>query len=248
MHFVRAAHEKTYGPFHVPPDGFLYWEQQRECFRTTGLWAKVISSRATGMWVVSTCTRLCRHAVGISGGLSLASTISRLLDEVRVLDEVYIPSDRRGLTRHVGTFQGRISGEAPATHDPPTMSSLPASPPGHSPALPPARPCLPGSPHGHSSATNPHPPAPRRGSMGQHEAAAARPHAGTLNLGCGRVGVRGHGSSWGATRGARTYPLPGAGGPPLMVGGSWVYYSPPVLGHVMLLETDMSVGDVPLTT
>ena len=186
--------------------------------------------------------------MGIGGGLSRPIAISRLLDEVRVLDEVYIPSDRRGLTRHVGTFQGRISGEAPATHDPPTMSSLPASPPGHSPALPPARPCLPGSPHGHSSATNPHPPAPRRGSMGQHEAAAARPHAGTLNLGCGRVGVRGHGSSWGATRGARTYPLPGAGGPPLMVGGSWVYYSPPVLGHVMLLETDMSVGDVPLTT
>ena len=123
MHFVRAAHEKTYGPFHVPTDGFLYWEQQRECFRTTGLWAKVISSRATGMWVVSTCTRLCRHAVGIGGGLSLAIAISGLLDEVRVLDEVYILSDRRGLTRHVGTFQGRISGEAPATHDPPTMSS-----------------------------------------------------------------------------------------------------------------------------
>ena len=98
--------------------------------------------------------------------------------------------------------------------------------------------------------------------MGQHEAGCRgrlrrlgplqtfppRPHAGTPNLGGGRVGVRGHGSAWGPTRGARTYPLPGAGGPPLMVGGSWVYYSPPVLGHVMLLETDMSVGDVPLTT
>ena len=146
MHFVRKGHEKKYGPFHVPAGGELSYEQQRECFRSTGLWAKVLTNRDTGMWVVSTCTRLCRHAVGISGGLSLASTISRLLDEVRVLDEVYIPSDRRGLTRHVGTFQGRISGEAPATHDPPTMSSLPASAPGHSPARPRARPCLPGSP------------------------------------------------------------------------------------------------------
>ena len=159
MHFVREAHAKSFGPFHVPPDGFLTFEQQRSCFRTTGCWAKVVSSRATGMWVVSTCTRLCRHAVGIGGGLSLASAISRLLDQVRVLDEVYIPSDRRGLTRHVGTFQGRISGEAPATHDPPTMSSLPASPPGHSPALPPARPCLPGSP---TWALQCHEPAPAR--------------------------------------------------------------------------------------
>ena len=159
MHFERGAHEKSFGPFAIPPDTFLTHEQQRSCFHSTGCWSKVISSRATGMWVVSTCTRLCRHAVGISGGLSLACTISRLLDEVRVLDEVYIPSDRRGLTRHVGTFQGRISGEAPATHDPPTMSSLPASPPGHSPALPPARPCLPGSP---TWALQCHEPAPAR--------------------------------------------------------------------------------------
>ena len=160
MHFVRKGHQKTYGPFHVPAGGELSFEQQRECFhRSGGIWAKVITSRGTGMWVVSTCTRLCRHAVGIGGGLSLASPISRLLDEVRVLDEVYIPSDRRGLTRHVGTFQGRISGEAPATHDPPTMSSLPASHPGHSPALPRARPCLAGSP---TWALQCHEPAPAR--------------------------------------------------------------------------------------
>ena len=29
----------------------------------------------------------------------------RLLDEVCLLDEVYFPSDRRGLTRHVGLFK-----------------------------------------------------------------------------------------------------------------------------------------------
>ena len=159
MHFKRVGSMKTYGPFLLPREGYLLQEQIMECFHTTGLWAKIHYGQNNGMWVVSTCTRLCRHAVGISGGLSLASTISRLLDEVRVLDEVYIPSDRRGLTRHVGTFQGRISGEAPATHDPPTMSSLPASPPGHSPALPPARPCLPGSP---TWALQCHEPAPAR--------------------------------------------------------------------------------------
>ena len=159
MHFKREGGLKTYGPFLLPRQGFLFQEQIKECFHTTGLWAKIHYGQHNGMWVVSTCTRLCRHAVGISGGLSLASTISRLLDEVRVLDEVYIPSDRRGLTRHVGTFQGRISGEAPATHDPPTMSSLPASAPGHSPALPRARPCLPGSP---TWALQCHEPAPAR--------------------------------------------------------------------------------------
>ena len=146
MHFERGPHEKSFGPFAIPPDSFLTYQQQLSCFRTTGCWAKIISTRTTGMWVVSTCTRQCRHAVGIGGGLSLAIAISRLLDEVRVLDEVYIPSDRRGLTRHVGSFQGRRSGEAPATHDPPTMNSLPASAPGHTPARPRARPCLPGFP------------------------------------------------------------------------------------------------------
>ena len=146
MHFERGTHTKSFGPLAIPHDSFLTRQQQLSCRHSTGCWPKIIETRATGMWVVSTRTRQCRHAVGIGGGLSRPIAISRLLDEVRVLDEVYIPSDRRGLTRHVGSFQGRRSGEAPATHDPPTMSSLPASHPGHSPALPRARPCLAGSP------------------------------------------------------------------------------------------------------
>ena len=98
----------------------------------------------------------------------------------------------------------------------------------------------PGFPHMGTPVTpNPHLPAPRRGSKGQHEARCrgrlrrfARlqtsppwPHAGTPNLGGGRVGVRGHGSAWGGTRGPRTCPRPRGVSPLWMAGGSWVVYA-----------------------
>ena len=111
------------------------------------------------------------------------------------------------------------------------MNSLAASAAGHSP---------PGFPHMGTPVTrNPHLPVPSRGSKGQHEARCrgrlrrfARlqtsppwPHAGTPNLGGGRVGVRGHGSAWGGTRGPRTCPRPRGVSPLWMAGGSWVVYA-----------------------
>ena len=84
-------------------DSKLTPQQQRMVFHSTGLWAKIFFKRAYGIWVGPRCTRQCRHVLAIGRRLSCPIDISRLLDEVRLLG--YNPSDRRGLTRHVGSFQ-----------------------------------------------------------------------------------------------------------------------------------------------
>ena len=68
-------------------------QQQRMVFHSTGLWAKIFFKRAYGIWVGPRCTRQCRHVLAIGRRLSRPIDISRLLHEVRLLDEVYIPSD-----------------------------------------------------------------------------------------------------------------------------------------------------------
>ena len=67
-------------------------QQQRMVFHSTGLWAKIFFKRAYGIWVGPRCTRQCRHVLAIGRRLSRPIDISRLLHEVRLLDEVYIPS------------------------------------------------------------------------------------------------------------------------------------------------------------
>ena len=58
MHFERDTHAKSFGPLAIPHDSFLTYQQQLSCFHSTGCWAKIITTRATGMWVVPTCTRM----------------------------------------------------------------------------------------------------------------------------------------------------------------------------------------------
>ena len=73
-------------------DSNLTPQQQRMVFHSTGLWAKICFNRAYGIWVGPRCTRQCRHVLAIGRRLSRPIDISRLLHEVRLLDEVYIPS------------------------------------------------------------------------------------------------------------------------------------------------------------
>ena len=73
-------------------DSNLTPQQQRMVFHSTGLWAKIFFKRAYGIWVGPRCTRQCRHVLAIGRRLSRPIDISRLLHEVRLLDEVYIPS------------------------------------------------------------------------------------------------------------------------------------------------------------
>ena len=73
-------------------DSKLTPQQQRMVFHSTGLWAKIFFKRAYGIWVGPRCTRQCRHVLAIGRRLSRPIDISRLLHEVRLLDEVYIPS------------------------------------------------------------------------------------------------------------------------------------------------------------
>ena len=100
MKFRFQGAKKSLGPYDVPERPMLSRQQQMEIRNHWGIWPKLIRSPTTGMWVVSTCTRQCRHALAIGRGLSRPIAISRLLDEV------YIPSDRQGLTCHVCSSQG----------------------------------------------------------------------------------------------------------------------------------------------
>jgi len=69
--------------------------------RTTSLWPVIRFRKPWGIWVGSRCTRQCRHV------LAKERRLSRPLDEVRLLDEVYIPSTRRGPSARRGIYPVR---------------------------------------------------------------------------------------------------------------------------------------------
>jgi len=81
---------KTYGPVHIPHQCcHLTEDQGRTIFMQYQFHAVISHVSEFSIWVGSTCTRQCRHALALGRGLSRPIDISRLLDEVRLLDGVY---------------------------------------------------------------------------------------------------------------------------------------------------------------
>ena len=78
---------KTYGPVNIPhPCCHLTEDQARTIFTCYRLHAVISHVSEFGIWVGSACTRQCRHALALGRVLSRLIDISRLFDELRLLD------------------------------------------------------------------------------------------------------------------------------------------------------------------
>jgi hypothetical protein len=90
---------KKYGPIAVPTQECIFGKHDQWTIKlASDLWPVIRFRQKWSIWVGSRCTRQCRHV------LAKGRRLSRPLDEVRLLDEVYVPSARRGPSSRRGIY------------------------------------------------------------------------------------------------------------------------------------------------